>query len=66
MALFVFGHFCSFLTVLYVLCSFLYWNMLLRTVAAALAAFIFPELEKKDSSKVKTHTNNVMGQDMLQ
>lgn len=50
-----------FLTVLYELCSFLYWNMLLRTVAAALAAFIFPELEKKkkDSSKVNTEIFNM-------
>lgn len=39
--------FCSFLTWWYEVYSFLYWNMLIRTVAAALAAFTFPELEKK-------------------
>lgn len=41
-----------FLTDLYELCSFLYWNMLLRTVAAALAAFIFPELETNKQNEI--------------
>lgn len=49
------------LTCLNCLCSFLYWNMLLRTVAAALAAFIFPELgQKKKKRKRKTSSKNIV------
>lgn len=44
-------HFCTFLTNLYVLCSFLYWNMLQRTVDAALAALTFPELKEEKGKK---------------
>lgn len=48
-------HFWSFLTVLYVLCSFLYWNMLDRTVDAALAALTFPELKGEEDKNNHAH-----------
>lgn len=50
------GVYLSFLTSLYELCSFLYWNMLLRTVPAALAAFVFAALREKKRKIRAQHT----------